>query len=581
MSITDWIVLFGSLIFIVAYGVWKTRGQRDVDSYLRGGKDTKWWAIGLSIMATQASAITFLSTPGQAFNDGMGFVQFYFGLPLAMILISIFFLPIYYKLKVYTAYEYLESRFDVKTRMLAALIFLSQRGLAAGITIYAPSIILSSLLSIPLWLTNIIIGVLVIVYTVSGGTKAVTQTQKQQMAVMMGGMVIAGILVVASLPEGIGFFDAMQVAGKMGKLKVIDFGIGEGFLEKRYTFWSGMTGAVFLFLSYFGTDQSQVQRYLSGKSLKESRLGLMMNGLLKVPMQFVILFIGVMVFVYYQYNQPPVFFNETVRQEVLATPYAGEFRSIEGEYRGKFEEKRVAVSELNQAVRSGDEEAIDWAGTRVNELQTESEKIRERAKVLIKKAVPDSETNDKDYIFMNFVMKSMPAGVVGLLFAVIFSAAMSSTSSELNALGSTTTIDFYKRKIKQGANDAHYLKSSKLFTLGWGILAIVFASALNLFENLIQAVNLIGSLFYPIVLGIFVVAFFFKSIKSHAVFIAAVISQILIIYIHYLNVWETAGIFTMGFLWYNALGCAMVVLFSFLIEAGTGIRKLPARQKSV
>ena len=566
MTTIDWIVLFGTLISIVAYGVWKTRGTKDMDSYLRGGNDTKWWAIGLSIMATQASAITFLSTPGQAFNDGMGFIQFYFGLPLAMILISIFFLPLYYKLKVYTAYEYLESRFDMKTRMLAAFIFLIQRGLAAGITIFAPSIILSSLLSWPLWVTNIIIGVLVIIYTVSGGTKAVTQTQKQQMAIMMGGMIVAGILVINALPQGVGFTDALHVAGKMGKLNIVDFSIGEGFLQKRYTFWSGMTGAVFLFMSYFGTDQSQVQRYLSGKSLSESRLGLMMNGLLKVPMQFIILFIGVMVFVYYQYNQPPVFFNETVKEEMMATQYADQFEGMEAEYTGVFEEKRVAVTELNEAVRSENENAISDAKTRVNQLQDQSESIRDKTKALIAEALPNAETNDKDYIFMNFVMSTMPIGIVGLLFAVIFSAAMSSTSSELNALGSTTTIDFYKRRIKQDGDDQHYLQSSKMFTLAWGVLAIIFASTLSLFENLIQAVNLIGSLFYPIVLGIFMVAFFFKSIKSNAVFIGAIISQSLIIYIHYLNVHEIAGIFTMGFLWYNALGCIMVVLFSFLIK---------------
>ena len=566
IEVIDWIVLFGTLIFIVAYGVWKTRGEQDMDSYLRGGSQSKWWVIGLSIMATQASAITFLSTPGQAYNDGMRFIQFYFGLPLAMIIISIFFLPLYYKAKVYTAYEYLESRFDMKTRMLAAFIFLIQRGLAAGITIYAPSIILSTLLGWPLQVTTIVIGVLVIIYTVSGGTKAVTQTQKQQMTVMMGGMVVAGILVIASLPEGVGFRDALHVAGKMGKLNVVDFEIGEGFLEKRYTFWSGMTGAVFLFMSYFGTDQSQVQRYLSGKSLRESRMGLMMNGLLKVPMQFVILFIGAMVFVYYQYNQPPIFFNETVRQEVLATESGDQFRSYEDAYNDVFDQKRALVDELNNATRADDQMGAETVAHEINRLQAEGEEIREKAKELIETALPDRESNDKDYVFMRFVMSTMPVGIVGLLFAVIFSAAMSSTSSELNALGSTTTIDFYKRRLKQDGDDAHYLRSSKMFTLSWGIIAIIFASTLSLFENLIQAVNLIGSLFYPTVLGIFVVAFFFKSIKSNAVFIGAVISQLLIILIHYLNVEGIAGYFTMGFLWYNALGCILVVLISFVIN---------------
>jgi len=563
MSNIDWIVLFGTLISIVVYGVWKSRDTKNMEDYLKGGTDVKWWAIGLSIMATQASAITFLSTPGQAYNDGMGFIQFYFGLPIAMIIIAVFFLPIYYKLKVYTAYEYLETRFDMKTRMLAAFIFLIQRGLGAGITIYAPSIILSSLLGWDLKITNVLIGTLVIVYTVSGGTKAVTQTQKTQMAVMMGGMIVAGILVIVSLPSGVGFGDALNVAGKMGKLEVVDFSFD---LKNRYSFWSGMTGAVFLFMSYFGTDQSQVQRYLSGKSLSEGRLGLMMNGLLKVPMQFIILFIGVMVFVYYQYNQPPVFFNETVKDQVYETEYGDDFKSLEYDYETLFEEKLEAVNGLNAAIKSEDESAIDEAQLLVNSIQSESDALRDEAKEMIAIAIPGAEINDKDYIFMTFVKNVLPVGIVGLLFAVIFSAAMSSTSSELNALGGTTTIDFYKRKVRQGESDLHYLKSSKIFTLAWGILAIIIASTLSLFENLIQAVNLIGSLFYPTVLGIFIVAFFFKSIKSNAVFIAAIISQLLIIFIHYLNTQGTAGIFTMGFLWYNALGCLMVVVISFLIK---------------
>lgn len=566
MSNIDWIVLFGTLISIVAYGVWKSRGTKGMDDYIRGGNDVKWWGIGLSIMATQASAITFLSTPGQAFNDGMGFIQFYFGLPVAMIIIAVFFLPIYYKLKVYTAYEYLETRFDMKTRMLAAFIFLIQRGLGAGITIYAPSIILSSLLGWDLKITNVLIGVLVIIYTVSGGTKAVTQTQKTQMAVMMGGMIVAGILVVVSLPSGVGFGDALNVAGKMGKLEVVDFEVGKDFFQKRYTFWSGMTGAVFLFMSYFGTDQSQVQRYLSGKSLSESRLGLMMNGLLKVPMQFIILFIGVMVFVFYQYNQPPVFFNDTVKEKVYETAYADDFRALESEYEVVFDKKLEAVHGLTAAVDSENETAIEAAQLLVNQMQDESDEIRAEAKEMIATAVPGAEINDKDYIFMTFVMNVLPVGIVGLLFAVIFSAAMSSTSSELNALGSTTTIDFYKRRVKQDGDDLHYLKSSKIFTLAWGIMAIIIASTLSLFENLIQAVNLIGSLFYPTVLGIFIVAFFFKKIRSNAVFIGAILSQIAIIVIHYLNTQGEAGIFTMGFLWYNALGCMLVVLFSYIIN---------------
>lgn len=562
MSNIDWIVLFGTLIAIVAYGVWKTRGTKTMDSYIRGADNSKWWVIGLSIMATQASAITFLSTPGQAYTDGMRFVQFYFGLPVAMIIISIFFLPIYFRLKVYTAYEYLESRFDLKTRLLAAFIFLVQRGLAAGITIYAPSIILSSLLGLKLFETNIMIGVLVIIYTVSGGTHAVTQTQKQQMAVMMGGMIIAGILVILSLPEGVGITEALHVAGKMGKLNVVNF---EFDLSDRYNFWSGMTGAVFLFISYFGTDQSQVQRYLTGRSLTESRLGLMMNGLLKVPMQFVILFIGVMVFVYYQFNAPPVFFNESVRESIRETAFAEDFDKVESRYTDVFEEKRKAVDHMVEVLQR-DDRTIDQAKESLNSLQLRSEVIRDEAKDIVAAAIPGTETNDKDYIFMHFVMNTLPVGIVGLLFAVIFSAAMSSTSSELNALGSTTTIDFYKRCVKKEASDKHYLNSSKLFTLLWGILAIIFASYLSLFENLIQAVNLIGSLFYPIILGIFITAFFFPFVKSGAVFLAAIMGQVIVIYVHYLNTIEAAGILTMGYLWYNAFGCVLVVLLGMIIQ---------------
>jgi len=575
MNIIDWIVLFGTLLLIVAYGVYKSRGAQSMESYLKGNDQTKWWAIGLSIMATQASAITFLSTPGQAYTDGMRFIQFYFGLPLAMIIISIFFLPLYYKAKVYTAYEFLESRFDVKTRMLAAFIFLIQRGLAAGITIYAPAIILSTLLGWSLQITTIVIGVLVIIYTVSGGTEAVTQTQKQQMAVMMGGMIVAGILVIKALPEGVGVTDALHVAGKMGKLNVVNF---EFDLSDKYNFWSGMTGAVFLFLSYFGTDQSQVQRYLSGRSLSESRMGLMMNGLLKVPMQFIILLIGALVFVYYQYNQPPIFFNETVREEISTdATYGQDFQELEQAYEHIFEEKRVVVGELNDAVRQGNDQKISEARTDLNGLQANADGLREDAKAMIQEAMPDRETNDKDYIFMNFVMSTMPVGIVGLLFAVIFSAAMSSTSSELNALGSTTLIDFYKRRINPNADDRHYLRYSKLFTLMWGVIAIIFASTMSLFENLIQAVNLIGSLFYPIILGIFIVAFFFRSIKSNAVFLAAIVSQAIVIFVHYLNTIDAAGPFTMGFLWYNAFGCILVVLISFLLN---GFMKRPQSAES-
>lgn len=571
MSSIDWIVLLGTLLFIVIYGAWKTRGSQNLESYLKGDNEDKWWGIGISIMATQASAITFLSTPGQAYTDGMRFVQFYFGLPIAMIILSVTFVPIFYKLKVFTAYQFLEERFDLKTRSLTSILFLIQRGLAAGITIYAPAIILSSLLGWNLTITNIFIGLLVIVYTVSGGTKAVTQTQKQQMAVMMGGMLLAGVMVISMLPKDIGFGDALHVAGKMGKLNVVNFDFD---LNDRYNFWSGITAALFLFMSYFGTDQSQVQRYLSGKSVTESRLGLMMNGLLKVPMQFIILFIGVMVFVFYQFVQPPIFFNKVEKQKTEQSVYAAEFKTIENQYTEVFNEKKQEIKKLVNAVNAENDAAVLEAKSSVLALQDETNRLRDEAKKVIKKASPTAETNDKDYIFMTYVMDFLPIGMVGLLFAVMFSAAMSSTSSELNALASTTTIDLYQRSINKNATDTHYLKSSKWFTLLWGVLAIVFATYASLFENLIQAVNLLGSLFYGTILGIFIVAFYVKFIKGNAVFYGAILAELCVVYIHYLNEQQIAPSFlTMGYLWYNMVGCGLVVLFGLLLQLGFGKKK--------
>ena len=563
MSSLDWFILIGTLLTIVGYGVWKTRGSKDLSSFLKGNNDAKWWGIGISIMATQASAITFLSTPGQAYTDGMRFLQFYLGLPIAMVILCITFVPIFYRLKVYTAYEYLESRFDLKTRTLAALLFLVQRGLAAGITIYAPAIILSTLLHWNLTLTNIFIGVLVIIYTVSGGTKAVTQTQKQQMAVMMGGMILAGILVLNMLPEQIGLIDAMTIAGKMGKMNLINF---EFDLDDRYNFWTGTTAALFLFLSYFGTDQSQVQRYLTGKSLSESRLGLIMNGLLKVPMQFIILFIGVLVFVFYQYNKPPVFFNKVELEQLKQSEYKMSVIELEDRFSTLHEEKKRAIDLMisNQSKKVNDE-ILDQ---KILDLEDEMMEVREDVKVLVKSNNPTAEINDKDYIFMSYVMDYLPHGIIGLLFAVMFSAAMSSTASELNALASTTTVDLYKRSMVKNKTDYHYLKSSKYFTFLWGVLAIVFATTASLFENLIQAVNLLGSLFYGTILGIFIVAFYFKKIQANAVFYAAIFAEIIVIVIHYFNTLENPPVWLkMGYLWYNLVGCSLVVIFGFLLQS--------------
>jgi SSS family solute:Na+ symporter len=575
MSVIDWIVLIGSLVFIVSYGVWKTRGSNNLQSYLKGDNDGKWWGIGVSIMATQASAITFLSTPGQAYTDGMRFLQFYFGLPLAMIVLSITFIPIFYRLKVYTAYEYLETRFDLKTRTLAAMLFLVQRGLAAGITIYAPAIILSTLLHWNLTLTNIFIGLLVIVYTVSGGTRAVTQTQKQQMAIMMGGMVLAGILVLQMLPESLSFADTLHVAGKMGKLNIVNT---EFDLNDRYNIWSGMTAAVFLFMSYFGTDQSQVQRYLNGKSLAQSRLGLIMNGLLKIPMQFVILFIGILVFVFYQFNQPPLFFNKTGTEKVYQSSYKGEYQKLEEDYFLVFSEKKEKISAMVEAQSVDDNTSVRLLQKDVQKLQQEEQVLREDAKKIVRKVDDKIETNDKDYIFMNFVMDYLPIGMIGLLFSVMFSAAMSSTASELNALATTTTIDIYKRSIKKEEDDKHYLKSSKMFTLLWGVLAILFATYASLFENLIQAVNVLGSLFYGTILGIFLVAFYFKRISGNAVFIAAIISELFVLFIHFLNTYDIAPeMLKMGYLWFNVVGCLAVIILAYIAQffMKNRVEKLP------
>jgi solute:Na+ symporter, SSS family len=563
MSILDWIVLAGTLGFIVGYGVWKTRGSKDIESFLLADKTMKWWTICLSIMATQASAITFLSTPGQAFEDGMRFIQFYFGLPIAMVIISVTAVPLYAKLKVFTVYEYLETRFDLKTRTLAALLFLLQRGLAAGITIYAPSIILSAVLGWNLALTNILIGGLVIIYTVSGGTKAVSVTQKQQMAVMMGGMVVAGLVIVQLLPSDMSFMESVQVAGEMGKMNLVDFSFN---LNDRYNFWSGITGGLFLALSYFGTDQSQAARYLSGKSVAESRLGLLFNGLLKIPMQFVILFIGVMVFVFYQFHQPPVFFNTHETEKVRVSSYAPILTELEAKHAKIFSERQEEVNVLLKGIKEGDESAKDHAKERLKVLDKESAHVKKDVKLLISKASPEAELRDTDYVFITFVMNHLPHGLIGLLLAVIFCASMSSTSSELNALASTTVVDIYKRSLKKGASDKHYLAASKIFTVIWGALAISFAIVASLLENLIQAVNILGSLFYGTILGIFLAAFYFRRIRSKAVFLAALISESIVLICFFKT--------EISFLWYNVIGCTLVIMIALLIEFSTNKRSL-------
>ena len=571
MAIIDWIVLIGTIAGIIIYGIWKTRNVNTTQSYLQGDYDLKWWSIGLSIMATQASAITFLSTPGQAYEDGMGFAQFYFGLPLAMVILSVFVLPIYYKLKVYTAYEYLEGRFNLATRTFTAILFLISRGLAAGLTIFAPAIILSTILGWQLNLTILVLGAGVTLYTVSGGTKAVSVTQFHQMVIILVGMFIAAFVLVFQLPDQVSFTDSVRFAGSMNKLQVVDFSWD---LSNRYTFWSGMIGGVFLFLSYFGTDQSQVQRYLSGKTLTESRLGLMFNGLLKVPMQFLILFVGILVFVFFQFNRSPLHFNEgNVNAIKKNERYAVQYEALNKEHELLFEKKKEVIHGYINQLKTEQSDKIRKGKDKVNTLMKEEKELREKAAKLIKEAAPSASTKDTDYVFITFIRDFLPVGIVGLLLAVIFSASMSSTSSELSSLATTTVIDIYKRSFVKNQTDQHYLFVSKAFTLLWGAIAVLFALSARLFENLIQAVNIVGSLFYGTILGIFLVGFFLKSVKGKAVFWAAILTELIILIIFYLN--ETGIpvsiggkeiVISIGYLWLNLIGCTLVMIVSMILN---------------
>ena len=541
MQTLDWAVLIGTLIFIVFYGIWKNKNPKNINEYLKAGNQSRWWTVGLSVMATQASAITFLSTPGQAFNDGMGFIQFYFGLPFAMVIICLFFIPIYHRLKIYTAYEFLENRFDKRVRTLTASLFLMQRGLAAGITIYAPAIILSVVLNWDLRITALVVGSLVILYTLVGGTRAVNMTQKLQMFIIFSGMFLAFYFIITNFPNQISFLDALSIAGKAEKLNFLDFSIN---LKNRYTFWSGITGGLFLSLSYFGTDQSQVQRYLSGRSIRESQMGLIMNGFLKVPMQFFILFTGVMVFVFYQFESAPLNFNPKAILTVKESKQIEEFSKLE------IENLETQKQIRNLLLNNGSSKEIDA-------LRKKESKQRDIARYIISKSDPKQETNDKDYIFISFILSYLPVGLIGLLIAVILSASMSSTASELNALAATSTIDLYKRNYRN-KTEKTYLKASKIFTLLWGLMAILFACFGNLFENLIQLINIIGSIFYGTILGIFLVGIFNNSVKGKAIFWAAIISEIFVIS---LFTWDK-----IGFLWLNLIGALATVFLSLFLQ---------------
>ena len=558
MQQIDWIILSATLLFIIFYGVYKTRGSKNVEEYILANKETPWWLVGLSVMATQASAITFLSTPGQAYHDGMGFIQFYFGLPIAMIVICIVFIPIYHKYKIFTAYQYLEQRFDVKTRSLAAILFLIQRGLAAGITIYAPSIILSTLLGWNITALNIIIGISVIFYTFIGGTKAVNVTQKQQMFVILVGMFVTFYLILHMLPNEMTFSNALHIAGANDKMNILDFSLDT---ETRYTVWTGITGGFFLMLSYFGTDQTQVGRYLSGKTDKESQMGLILNGFLKVPMQFFILLTGVMVFVFFQFNKVPLNFNPNNKVLIEHSKYNEEYQDLEKKLTNLGEEKKeynlLYIDHLNQNFDN------PILRNKLKELAGREKELRDQAKELIEKANVKAETNDKDYVFLHFILNYLPKGLIGLLLAVILSAAMSSSASELTALASTTAIDIYKRNTKSELSEKQLLNSTQLFTLGWGIIAIVFACFCTLFENLIQLVNLLGSIFYGTVLGIFLVGFLFKFVKGKSIFYSAVLSQISIFFIYYyfIHIYPS-GQEKLGYLWLNFIGATLTIVIS-------------------
>ena len=552
----DWLILLATLGFIVGYGVWRTRRDNSSESYLRGGGDERWWAVGLSVMATQASAITFLSTPGQGYLDGLGFVQFYFGLPLAMLVINRVFIPLYYKWKVYTAYEFIGKRFDARTRLLTAGLFLIQRGLAAGITIYAPSIILSKVLHWPLSWTCVFIGTLVIIYTTTGGAKAVGVTHKQQMAVIFGGLFVAFGLVVWTLREHIGFVESLQLASALGKTEVIDTSFDP---SNKYTLWSGLIGGFFLQLAYFGTDQSQVQRYLSGQNVQQAQRGLWMNALLKIPMQFFILLTGVLVFVFYLFNAAPIHWNSTNLQETRAKDGIQLTQTLEAQHTEASAGRSEAAHAWVDAIRGGHTQTADSALTRLQIHQHGMIHLEAQYHERLKHLLPDAEANDKDYIFITFIMDHMPIGIIGLLLAMIFSAGMSSTSAELSALATTSVVDVVKKE----RTDGEQVRATKWATVLFGLLALAFAALFSLFENLIQAVNIIGSLFYGTILGIFLVAFFLKRVGGTAVFVAALVAQATILALHFSHI-------EIAFLWYNLIAPAIVVVLAAVIHSVIG-----------
>lgn len=555
MSLLDWLVLALTIFLIVAYGIWKSRGSRNIDGFLLADKQLPWYQVGLSVMATQASAITFLSVPGQAYTDGLRFVQFYFGLPFAMVVLCITFIPMYRKLNVFTAYEFLEKRFDNKTRSLTALLFLLQRGLSTGLTIYAPSIILSVILGIDIFYTTIFMGGIVILYTAYGGTKAVSYTQMLQMCIIFAGLFMSAYMVLNLLPPEVGFFDVLHIAGKMDRLNAIDPVFD---FNNKYNVWSGIIGGFFLHLSYFGSDQSQVGRYLTGESDTESRFGLIMNGLLKIPMQFLILFIGILVFVFYQFHTPPLFFNRVEEAKIQNSVYSEEYAQLGKAYKSSQEQKRVHVNALLEAVHQKDENGVEQAKVNLQEEDRKSNEIRKSVTALMEKNDAEADIDDCNYIFLTFVTQQLPVGVVGLLIAVILLAAMGATASGLNSLASTTVIDFYKRLVVKEAEEHIYLLASRWATVGWGLFCIIVALYASKLGNLVEAINVLGSLFYGTILGIFLVAFYMKKIGGTAVFLGAILTECFVVY-----AWKTE---LMTFLWLNVVGCLAVMGSAWIVQ---------------
>ncbi len=552
----DWVVLVAFLIFTVAFGIRRGRGSRDLRAYMLANKSMPWYAVALSIMATQASAITFVSTTGLAYTDGMRFVQFYFGLPIAMVLLSIFAVPVFHRLNVFTAYEYLEGRFDLKTRVLTAVIFLVSRALATSLSLYAPALILSVVLGWHIRLTIWVIGLLVITYTVAGGVIGVNWNDFQQFLVIMGSMAVALLVTISLLPHDVSFRDAVSVAGVMGRLNAVDFSFD---WQNRYNFWSGLIGGLFLALAYFGTDQSQVQRYLTAKSVTESRIGLLFNGLAKVPMQFFILFVGAMVFVFYQFNPGPLFFNPHEEQRIAASPLAGQYQQVQADYRQAQKEKEARIRAWLAASKGSDSVAENRARTELRAVEQRAGQLRSQALGLMQKNDPAADTNDTNYVFLTFVIRYLPAGVVGLIIVVVFAATMSAISSALNSLATSSIVDVYKRLITEQASEKHYLIVSRAATAFWGIFAIVVSEGAARLGALIEAVNILGSLFYGTVLGIFILALLVKRVGGTAAFIGGLIGECLVLWL-----WQYT---TISYLWYNVFGALAVVAAAVVLTA--------------